>query len=294
MRAVLAVLLCAAVFWPDQAPAQSGRVAFDPPILEGLRVSSCSGNCGAVRADAFCRREGFARAIEHRELTEKRRGIDPISLSVDASTRAYRRIVCARGGGQGGAAGGGTRPPGGARPPEGAPRPTRFQPPVIEGLPVAFCRGECGQRAADAFCRRQGFRRAVKFDRTDHKRSGIDPLTLERNPSTRVFYWIDCVRGGGHGAGQGGGQGGGHGSGHGGDARRTFERPHLEGLPVALCEPGRRRCGRPQADAFCQRVNFRAAVDVRETQAERQYRISARTLERMGAGRAFHSITCRR
>jgi len=93
MRAVLALLLATAF----AQPASAAQVRnFFAPEVGGTRIDAClaSGACGKPAADAFCRAQGYDRAmIFQREDFASTRLIDSDKLCSGSCT-AFRQVKC--------------------------------------------------------------------------------------------------------------------------------------------------------------------------------------------------------
>lgn len=93
MRAVLALLLAASV----AEPAAAAQVRnFFAPEVGGTRIDAClhTGACGKPAADAFCRAQGYDRAmIFQREGFASTRAIDSEKTCTGACT-AFRQVKC--------------------------------------------------------------------------------------------------------------------------------------------------------------------------------------------------------
>ena len=93
MRAVLALLV--AIAFAQPAAAAQVRNFFAPEV-EGARIDACldSGACGKPAADAFCRVQGYDRAmIFQREGFASTRVIDSDRTCSGACT-AFRQVKC--------------------------------------------------------------------------------------------------------------------------------------------------------------------------------------------------------
>jgi hypothetical protein len=92
---LLSSALLAAVILP--ASAEAAMRNFFLPQIDGTRVDSClaSGSCGKPAADAFCKLEGYDRAmIFQRESVLEARAIDSDQLCAGQSCSSFRQIKC--------------------------------------------------------------------------------------------------------------------------------------------------------------------------------------------------------
>lgn len=93
MRTVLALIIVAAAC----GPASAAQVRnFFAPEVQGARVDACleGGACGKPAADAFCRAQGYDRAmIFQRERFAATRMVDSGKACSEACT-AFRQVKC--------------------------------------------------------------------------------------------------------------------------------------------------------------------------------------------------------
>jgi hypothetical protein len=93
MRALLAMLLVIGL----AEPAAAAQVRnFFAPEVEGARIDACldSGQCGKPAADAFCRGEGYDRAmLFQRESIASARSIQT-GKTCSGSCTALRQVKC--------------------------------------------------------------------------------------------------------------------------------------------------------------------------------------------------------
>lgn len=87
------------------------------------------------------------------------------------------------------------------------PGDRRYSYPKVMGLPLDWCKrwaSQCGQPAADEFCRREGYRRAKSFSKTSATTAGvcekgmcktrvINTYQVCHHPSCRAFFHIVCT-----------------------------------------------------------------------------------------------------
>ncbi len=77
--------------------ADAGVRNFFMPAVDGLRVDAClsSGPCGKPAADAFCKMEGYDRAmIFQRESFASSRKLDSGQACEGASCTAFKQVKC--------------------------------------------------------------------------------------------------------------------------------------------------------------------------------------------------------
>ena len=116
-----------------------------------------------------------------------------------------------------------------------------FARPTFNGIRVDWCRiwgAECGQPAADEFCKRNGFHRATGFSMIDDVPPTVVITSGQRcdGPACDALNNVTCVR----------------------EARR-FSRPTVQGVRVDWCLVWGNECGQPAADAFCRSRGFARA-----------------------------------
>ncbi|MEX3006917.1 hypothetical protein [Hoeflea sp. TYP-13] len=198
------VILLLAVL-PGRLAAQDVTRTFSTPTINGVRLDWCKhwgSQCGAPAAELFCQQNGYARAV--------RFSIDPGlgafgvptvvfgdgRLCRAAICSGFRAITCAKpapveakkpeqpkepAGGQ--IVGAPKKIPGPAMKTVVVdPDTTRFRFPKIKDVRVDWCRNwgrECGEPAAELFCREMGFPRASKFV--------VDQTTGKKGIPTVVF-----------------------------------------------------------------------------------------------------------
>jgi hypothetical protein len=91
-RAAAAFLLLASV----STGAEAGVRNFFSPALDGARLDAClsGGDCGKPAADAFCKSQGYDKAlIFQREAYQSTRILDSEQTCSDSCT-AFRQIKC--------------------------------------------------------------------------------------------------------------------------------------------------------------------------------------------------------
>lgn len=136
---------------PATAVATSRR--FEPPSVQGLVADQCeswSTNCGDGGARAFCRLRGYERVVRWEHSKPGRTWV--IGSARDCTgdfCTGYRFVECA---GPLPLTAAGTR---------------RFQPALANGLAVDNCESwstNCGEPGARAFCRGEGYGRALQWE----------------------------------------------------------------------------------------------------------------------------------
>lgn len=133
---------------------------------------------------------------------------------------------------------------------------TRFNNPQVSGIALDWCltwARDCGQPAADEFCRSQGFERASGYrEAQDIGYTKILRTGQICNASfCDGFAYIDCERRGG---------------------ASRFEYPTINGRRLDWCRRWATDCGAGAANAFCRSEGYRRA-----TSWEEDYDIGQRT-----------------
>lgn len=94
MRSRLAALALITIL---STQAEAGVRNFFMPAVDGLRVDAClsAGPCGKPAADAFCKMEGYDRAmIFQRESFATSRKLDSGKACEGASCTAFKQVKC--------------------------------------------------------------------------------------------------------------------------------------------------------------------------------------------------------
>jgi hypothetical protein len=126
---------------------------FEPPTVQGLVVDQCeswSTNCGDGGAKAFCRLRGYARLGKWEHSKPGRTWV--IGSARDCTgdfCTGYRFVECA------------------GLLPVTAPGTRRFEPALANGMAVDNCERwstNCGEPGAHAYCRSQGYGRALQWE----------------------------------------------------------------------------------------------------------------------------------
>lgn len=135
------------------APPAAALRRFEPPTVQGLVADQCeswSTNCGDGGAKAFCRLRGYERVAKWEHSKPGRTWV--IGSARDCTgdfCTGYRFVECA------------------GLLPLTAAGTRRFQPALANGLPVDNCESwstNCGEPGARAFCRSQGYGRALQWE----------------------------------------------------------------------------------------------------------------------------------
>ena len=91
-------LMTFGLFLMAPAPAEASSVRnYFSPTLDGIRVAAClsDGGCGKPAADAFCKAQGFQRAmLFERQPYAETRNIDSGDLCKGGSCVAFRQVKC--------------------------------------------------------------------------------------------------------------------------------------------------------------------------------------------------------
>ena len=158
MRIITTICSCAAFFSLVAAiPSVAEKTTFNLPLVKGKYVDHCltwGAKCGQSAADNYCRRVGYERAQSFTR-SEKGARLPTIVLGTNQACNksycvAFRTISCTRT----------TRPKPGSR--------KVFKLPRVNGKYVDNClrwAANCGQAAADEFCKRAGYDHAKSYKR---------------------------------------------------------------------------------------------------------------------------------
>jgi hypothetical protein len=93
----LPISLIAIVLTGAAAPAEAGVRNYFTPRLDGARVDAClsSGPCGKPAADAFCKKEGYDKAmIFQRESYSTTRLVDSGQACEGGNCTAFKQVKC--------------------------------------------------------------------------------------------------------------------------------------------------------------------------------------------------------
>ena len=118
--------------------------------------------------------------------------------------------------------------------------------PRYQGYSLDWCKTfehECGKPAADAFCQKQGHLSALDFSKKNSMQ--VETMTIQDhavcNPQHHrcdSFNFIKCK-----------------------EKVAVFNGPKYRGYRLDWCRDFGRECGKPAADAFCQRKGFGKALN---------------------------------
>jgi hypothetical protein len=142
-RMVFLLILSLAIIAP--AAVHAGNAVIDNPTLGGYGLDYCrewSKDCGWPAAHAFCQAKGYSKAVDFRWVkdNQKTRVITGGQVCDAPSCDRISRVVCQR--------------------------IATFDDPRVNGYGLDYCREwakDCGWPAATAFCRSQGYVKAVDF-----------------------------------------------------------------------------------------------------------------------------------
>ena len=136
----------------------------------------------------------------------------------------------------------------------------RIDPPVVDGVPVDWCRafGEgCGWQGAHAFCRDRGYERALRYEVFNPGRTYLmSGDTYCTGPTCTAFQSVTCKMAVGDAstmpppapdAAR--------------PARVRFDHPRNDGVPADWCSARGTDCGWGGANKFCEVRGFDRAVD---------------------------------
>ena len=90
-------LSTAIVMMLSVSAAEAGVRNFFSPLLEGARIDAClsGGLCGKPAADAFCKVQGYDKAlIFQRETSSGARALDSASICSGSSCTALKQVKC--------------------------------------------------------------------------------------------------------------------------------------------------------------------------------------------------------
>jgi hypothetical protein len=118
------------------------------------------------------------------------------------------------------------------------------------GIRLDYCLSfgrDCGQPAADYFCRQNGYERASHFRKEDKightKTLKTGEICKRANKNCGGFKYITCERTG-----------------------VRIEEPKEDNIAVDLCLTWGTNCGQPAADYFCRKENFVGALGYKEAE----------------------------
>jgi hypothetical protein len=97
MRTKLRVAFAAILLFSVTAGAEAGVRNFFAPSLDGARLDAClsGGDCGKPAADAFCKSQGYDKAlIFQREAFTETRVLDSKQLCTGGNCIAFRQVKC--------------------------------------------------------------------------------------------------------------------------------------------------------------------------------------------------------
>jgi len=121
-----------------------------------------------------------------------------------------------------------------------------YRAPLLNGYKLDWCytwAKDCGQRAANAYCQRRGYRRASNF-KIDHNvgeptRLIGDQAKLCSSDECDSFRYIRCSR----------------------PDQRTVRKPKLNGYRLDWCFTWAKNCGRRVANAYCREIGFNRSTN---------------------------------
>lgn len=215
---VLFLVLVTALFANGVAAQETTRT-FETPTINGVRLDWCkhfASQCGAPAADLFCQQNGYTRAT--RFVIDPGIGAFGIPTVIFGDGRlcrapicsGFRAITCTKP-----APVEKKKPKDGqivGKPPEAGPdmetvvlgpNRTRYRFPKIRNVRLDWCRNwgkNCGEPAADLFCREKGFARAGKFTRDETTgKKGIPSVVFGDRRICNAEYCnsfkqITCIR----------------------------------------------------------------------------------------------------
>lgn len=118
----------------------------------------------------------------------------------------------------------------------------RYKNPKIGGYALDYCKKwgkECGKPAADAYCRKKGYRRALKYRvrRDTPPTKVISSGQVCQAPGCDRINYVVC------------------------EAEAVFRNPTVGKYPLDFCQQWGKGCGKPAADAFCRYRGYGRSVD---------------------------------
>jgi len=144
----------------------------------------------------------------------------------------------------------------------------RYKNPKVGKYALDYCKKwgkDCGRPAADAYCRKKGYRRALRYRvRKDRPPTRvISSGQVCKAPGCDRIDYVVC------------------------EAEGVFKNPKVGKYALDLCRQWGKGCGKPAADAFCRSKKFRRSVDF----AVRQNRPPTRVI---GTGQICKGPSCDR
>ncbi len=180
-RLAYAVLMVTALVASSAVAQAETRRFANPKHPTGYNLDWCftwAAQCGQPAANAYCRNQGFERAtgFAKRGNGSPTRLLGTGAICSQPGCDTFSYIDCQR-----------------------APTTVRYDAPVLNGYRVDWCfqwAEQCGQGAADAFCRAKGHARAASFN----KAANVPPTRLIgtgaicAQPGCDSFQQIICQR----------------------------------------------------------------------------------------------------
>ena len=118
----------------------------------------------------------------------------------------------------------------------------RYKNPKVGKYALDYCKKwgkECGKPAANAYCRKKGYRRALRYGvkKNTPPTKVISSGQVCKAPGCDRIDYVVC------------------------EADGVFRNPKVGKYALDLCQQWGKGCGKPAADAFCRNKGFRQSVD---------------------------------
>jgi hypothetical protein len=161
---LLGVALAVAMIPAAHAQVSEGHV-YPVPMMNGAPVDACASwgtDCGKPAADQFCRTQGWQAATDFTSVLDSRTwviGSNRYCQAGPGTCGGLRNVTCVRNYGAAPA----QQQGGGA---DFAPGRAVFDRPQVNGIALDWCVSwarDCGDAAAQSFCRSQGYARSIGY-----------------------------------------------------------------------------------------------------------------------------------
>ncbi len=248
---------------------------FENPEYRGNPVDEClrrDRDCGSKAADAFCKTKGYRDSTSYRVANSRERTwlLGDARYCSGTNCKALRSVRCE------------------SRSNNNSGQERDFFPePKSRGYRVSRCITEgkgCGNKAADEFCRLEGYRSASKYERWRDAgptiRLGNQQICNKR--SCDAIKNVQCSYAPPK-------------DGSNDNRERLFREATYRGYPVSRCLYEGRDCDQYAADEFCRISGYREAVDWRRKEdIGPTIRLGNRKLCEKWSCDGFEDVVCRR